>query len=273
MQVVKAEVMGFCGGVRRAFRIALEAAKQYGGLQSDGPVVHNPQVVAELSRYGVIVSPDLEFPIPVLIRAHGVAFEQLHQWQDRGLVIVDATCPYVAANQRLAYVASERGEQVIFAGDPGHAETRAVMGNVRDGVVVSSVEELLSVEVKEQALLMAQTTFGRDTFLEMVGAVAQRGLQVRVEETICSATRDRQEAARQLAGKVKAVVVIGGKESANTKRLAETVRQAGGVAFEVESEGELPLAEIAQFDVIGVTSGASTPDWVMESICATLDRI
>lgn len=266
MRVVKAGVMGFCGGVRRAFRIAVEAAERYGGLQSDGPVVHNPQVVEELLKRGVVVSPALDLPYPVLIRAHGAAPEQRRQWQARGLSIIDATCPYVAANQCLAETAAAQGERVVFAGDPDHAETRAVMGGVKDGLVVSIPDELLAVGVEEKAFLMAQTTFSRDLFREMGEVIERCRPLIRVEDTICSATRDRQEAARALAREVGGVVVVGGKESANTRRLAETVRNAGAVAFEVESGKELPLGEIGVFDAIGLTSGASTPDWVTEEI-------
>lgn len=267
MQVLTARIYGYCDGVRRAMRIAASAAERHGGLQSEGPLVHNPQAVEELARLGVTVAPNLEGNLPVLVRAHGVAPERTAEWKKRGLEIVDATCPHVAANQRLAAEAARAGETVLFAGDPDHAETRAVTGFGHGPfAVVSDVDELEAALVRGPVFLLAQTTFDEGLFGKMAEAAKKRWPECRVADSICRATRDRQRAARELAAGVGAVVVVGGRESANTRRLAQAVTDAGAKAFLLETEADLPMDELRRFGNVGVTAGASTPDRVTRAV-------
>lgn len=275
MKVEIAETMGICDGVRRALAMATEEAKRHGRLQTDGPVVHNPQAVRELARYGVVVSPDLEFDIPILVRAHGVPPEKLAAWRRRGLPIIDATCPKVAANQRLVADAAERGDTVLFAGDPDHAETRAVAGSAGSRChVVTSVEDIGKIAREtprdEPVFLLAQTTFGLDLFQAIRDAASRRWPNLRCAESICPATRQRQEAAGRLADMVDAVVVVGGRESANTRRLADVVRRRGKPVFQMETADDIPFVDLHSFDTVGVTAGASTPDWVTNEVIRQL---
>lgn len=271
MRVSTARVMGFCNGVRRALRIASEAARRHGGIQTDGLVVHNAQAVEELERLGMVVSEGLSLSLPVLVRAHGMDPVVKGGLGGRGLEVVDATCPVVASNQRMACEAGERGETVLFAGDRGHAETRAVTGAAGAGFrVVSSVEELEDIRVDAPVFFMAQTTFDVAEFSEMALVVRRRWPGSVVRESICRATRERQESVGELCEVVERVVVVGGRGSANTRRLVEIAEGSGVGVVWVETASELRASDFIDIDEVGVTAGASTPDWVIEGVMERL---
>lgn len=274
MKVILANISGFCDGVKRAMRIAL-AASEKGGLWADGPLVHNEQAIRFMSLRGVAVS---DKPAPgddkVLVRAHGVEPERRLAWKKMGLTPVDATCVHVARNQRLASDAGEKGAAVVLAGDPDHAEARAVMGSAGPkGRIVSSVEDVERLQIDSDILFLAQTTFNVELFHNIAAAMRHRFPRCRVVDTICRATHDRQAEAARIAALADALVVVGGRHSANTRRLADTGRAQGKPVFLVETADELHDSDFASFRVVAVTSGASTPGWITQEVVNRLRRM
>ncbi len=278
MRIVLAETTGFCDGVKRAVRIALDAARLHGGLRTEGPLVHNQSVVERLARRGV--SDQADAGLPLLIRAHGVPPAWRRERLERHIELVDATCPHVARNQRLAGEAAAAGETVLIAGDANHAEVEAVAGCAGPPCrVVATVEDIDSFirehgeqERRAPVLLLAQTTFDVALFDAMSRALL-RHPNARAIDTICRATHTRQQEARQLARDVDAVVVVGGRNSANTRRLADAVRAEGRPAIVVETAAELIEENFRDFAVVGVTSGASTPGWLIRAAVRRLRRM
>lgn len=267
MEVMIARTSGFCGGVKRAMRLALDAAAKHGGIQSDGPLVHNRQALELLSLHGVGGSHGDGGDRPMLVRAHGVPPETREEWLRRGLRLVDATCAHVARNQRLAAEAAAGGERVVLAGDPEHAEVLAVAASAGpDCRVISQPADVDGLPNADKNLLLAQTTFNVKTFAEIAEAMRRRFSRVRVADTICRATHERQLEAERISRLVDAVVVVGGRNSANTRRLADTARAVGKPVFPVETAAELAQGDFAGFDRVGVISGASTPGWITQEV-------
>jgi (E)-4-hydroxy-3-methyl-but-2-enyl pyrophosphate reductase len=275
MKVELARTAGFCMGVTRAMEMALEAAR--GGLRplyTLGPLIHNRQAVEALRAEGIRIVEDPEEVPPgagVIIRAHGVRPEVRAQLESRGARIIDATCPHVLASQRRIAEQSAAGASVLIVGDRDHAEIRGLVGHAQGPVaVVSSVEELAGVELPPPLCIIAQTTFSERTYAAVVAEARRRFPGISVFESICSSTEDRQREVRELSGRVDAVVVVGGRHSANTLRLAEVARASGKPVVHVESAAELDVAELAGARVVGVTAGASTPSWVIGEVVEKL---
>jgi 4-hydroxy-3-methylbut-2-enyl diphosphate reductase len=272
MKVIRAASLGFCPGVRRAVTLAEDAARNAAALGRPvfvlGQIVHNPQVSAALEALGVRqISEDESVPAGslVVIRSHGVPPSTKRRLEAGGAGLIDATCPRVMANQREAASFAGGGYTVVIAGDKGHGETASVAGNAPGSIIVSSPDEARSVHVAGKLALIAQTTLSdaeydaiRDVLLgRYPGLVDARG--------ICGATHERRAALEALCGLVEAVVVVGGKNSANTRRLAELARSKGLPTWQVESAAEI-TAEAAAYDVVGLSAGASTPDGDIDEV-------
>lgn len=265
--MIIARISGFCDGVKRAMRLALAAAKD-GGVWADGPLVHNHQALSLMSLQGIAASesPRTEDGT-VLIRAHGATPERRRELEESGLKVVDATCVHVARNQRLASRAAAGGMTVVLAGDPEHAEVHAVCASAGSACrVVARPEDIAALDVKEPVLFLAQTTFNLNLFAEMTTAMRGRFPDCRVIDTICRATHDRQREAARIARLADVLVVVGGRHSANTRRLADTGAAEGKPVFLVETADELRGEDFAGFATVAVTSGASTPGWVTQEV-------
>jgi len=271
MKVELARTAGFCMGVTRAMEMALEAAR--GGIRplyTLGPLIHNRQAVETLQAEGIRIAESPE-EVPagagVIIRAHGVRPEVREALSRRGARIIDATCPHVLASQRRIAEQSAAGCSVIIVGDRDHAEIRGLVGHARGPVaVVSSVGELTGLSLPAPLCMIAQTTFSESTYGAVVAEARRRFPGLTVFESICSSTEDRQREVREMSGRVDAVVVVGGRHSANTLRLAEVARAALKPVIHVESAAELEVAPLAGARVVGVTAGASTPSWVIGEV-------
>ncbi|MCC8108616.1 MAG: 4-hydroxy-3-methylbut-2-enyl diphosphate reductase [Planctomycetes bacterium] len=269
MEVIVGRHLGFCAGVRRAVGIATEAAERHGHLRSDGSLVHNRQATEYLAGLGV--GPDAPDDAPFLIRAHGIAPAEREALLAAGTVLVDATCPHIARSQRLAREAADAGAFLVLAGDRDHAEVKAVAG-AADGrcLVVTDLDDLAAVPADAAVVLVAQTTFSVALFEKMGAALRERFPGCRIVDTICRATHDRQDEVDRLSENADAVAVVGGRNSANTRRLAEISARHGRPVFVVETEAELAPENFAGVDKVAVVSGASTPDWVIDSVLARL---
>ncbi len=273
MRIYLAETAGFCMGVKRAVNIALEAAKEEGKeIYTLGPLIHNPQTVEMLERKNVRVVEHVKGlqSGTVIIRAHGVGPEQRAEIERSGLECQDATCPLVLRIRNIITHCAGEGYTAVIVGDKGHAEVTALMGYVGEkGVVVEKLEEVGDVP-RGDVCVVAQSTQERQLFERVVKELRERGGKVKAYDTICEATTRRQAEVRALAKKVDAMVVVGGKNSANTKRLAEISRGMGVRTYPIEEPEELKQGDLAGTESVGVTAGASTPNWVIEKV---IDRI
>jgi 4-hydroxy-3-methylbut-2-enyl diphosphate reductase len=275
MRVEVANTAGFCMGVTRAMELALRAARDGDGpLYTLGPLIHNHQAVATLESEGIRSvenADDVPVGATVIIRAHGVRPEVRSALAERDLRVIDATCPHVLASQRRIAERSAAGSSVIIVGDRDHAEIRGLVGHARGAyAVISTSEELESVRLPEPLCVIAQTTFSERTYHQIVDEARRRFPDIEVFESICSSTEDRQREVREMAQRVEAIVVVGGRHSANTLRLAEIARSTGRPTVHVETAGELDLAELANVSHVGVTAGASTPSWVIDEVVEVL---
>lgn len=275
MEVIIAKSAGFCYGVRRALETVVEAARSEGKrMYTLGPLIHNPQVVERLAQDGVQVVSDIE-DVPggsiVVMPSHGVAQQVIDRAQELGLEIVDVTCPFVAKVQNLAADLHAEGYQVVILGDAGHTEVRGILSRAGDNaVVVSDADELRTHEPDRKVAVVAQTTQALTAYIELVREVAARVYEVRAFNTICHATSERQTAAVEMAQDVDVVIVVGGRNSANTRRLAELCSAAGVPTHHVETAEEIDAAWFEGAQRVGLTAGASTPDWIIEEVARRL---
>ena len=282
MEILLANEMGFCFGVRRAVDMMEEATLERGQMVSLGSVVHNPEVVAQLKEKGLDVIASLEEveARPVAITAHGVSESVVKELEGRGVPIVDTTCPIVTRSQQWAKRLVDEGFSVIVFGDPDHKEMRGVLGWAQGkAYAVRSVEELDSLpdDLSSRVGVLSQTTETEAHFAEFVRALLERRMdsisELRVINTLCNATTSQQAAAEELAGRVDLMVVIGGRESANTRHLADVARGQGVETYQVESASEIDPQWLAGRERVGVTAGASTPDSAVEAVVARLREL
>lgn len=257
-------------GVRRAVDLAIDNADRYPtGVRTLGPLIHNKQTVELLRDRGVIeIDPAApSSPLaPLLIRAHGVPPYQQKNYENAGYMIIDGTCPKVKTVHKVIEKYKNLGFEIIVTGDTGHAEVIGLMGYAGEhGHLISTVEEVNDLEDFKQICLVSQTTFDRTIFDSIAEAVNRRfaGREVVIKKTICAATDQRQEETADLAGRVDAMIVVGGRNSANTQRLASVAAQWTKTVVAVETEDEIDWEAIKECRTVGITAGASTPNWVI----------
>lgn len=276
MQVILAKFAGACYGVQRALDMVDGLVEAGRHVSTIGPLIHNPQVVSKLEEAGVQVaaSPeDIEAGTAV-IRSHGVAPQVKADLVARGLEVADATCPHVARAQAAAAELAQAGCRVLVVGEAGHPEVEALLACAKDAGAAADV--VLAPEDIPQGLygpvgVVVQTTQTRDNLDAILDALQARGLAPQIKDTICSATRKRQKTANELASKVDAMVVIGGRNSSNTTRLSEICSKACPKTFHVESPDEVGALDLSGCTVIGVTAGASTPEDQIEDVVRLLE--
>lgn len=270
MEIRVAPHAGFCPGVRRAIRLVEEELKRgEGPLYSLGPLVHNAQAVQWLAERGLLSADD---PATikagrVVIRSHGASPEVFAALAAQGLAVVDATCPLVKRVQERARALAAQGCQVVVVGEKDHPEVLGIVGWAGpDTVVVANAAEAECLPRMHRVGVVAQTTQPVENFRQVVEVLRQKADDLIVEDTICQTTRRRQEAARKLAQEVDVMLVVGGANSANTARLVEICRAAGTPTYRIEEARELDPQWLAKASRVGVTAGASTPDWIIEEV-------
>ena len=276
MRILLADTAGFCMGVKRAVNLALDlAGKREENIYTIGPLIHNPQTVEMLAKKGVKVVNAIEDVDcgTIIIRAHGITPEHKGQIMDSGREYFDATCPLVLRIHSTIGRYAGKGYTTVIVGDKGHAEVAGLMGYADGrGVVVEEEADLEQVP-HDMLCVVAQSTQNRSFFEKIVEKLKARGSDIKVFDTICDATTERQEEVRMLAGKAAAMVIVGGRNSANTRRLVEISRSLNVKTFHVENEEELDEKELARCENVGVTAGASTPNWVIEKVIDRLGSI
>lgn len=279
MKVIKAEYAGACYGVKRALDLAFKANDEGAGAFTLGPLIHNPKVVAQLADRGIVEADDVEDITPgatVVIRSHGVTPAVMRATAARTDKIIDATCPHVARAQKAAGEMAEAYGLVVVVGEAGHPEVEGLVARAREKgakVVVVSGPDELPCDLYAPLGLVVQTTQKRETFDAVVARLRERGLDPDVHDTICFATRQRQDAAAQLAHQVDAIVVIGGRNSSNTTRLASICRAACPRTHHIEGAEEIDSAWFDGCATVGVTAGASTPEDQIEAVVSYLERL
>jgi 4-hydroxy-3-methylbut-2-enyl diphosphate reductase len=278
MQVLLAEEYGFCFGVERAVEMVEGALAEGATVRTLGPLIHNTQEIQRLEGEGVrtINAPgEVTEGETAVIRAHGVTPEVQRRLESRAERVIDATCPFVTKVQKLAERAASEGRDVVVVGSPDHPEMIGVKGYAPDrAYVVRDAGEVASLPSLHAPLVVSQTTLKLSTFLEAAEAVrAKSDSEPQVVNTICSATRDRQDAARALAGHVEAFYVIGGKHSSNSLKLLSVCKEQCERSFLIETPEEINAEDLRGAERVGVTAGASTPNWLIEQVVTRLREI
>jgi 4-hydroxy-3-methylbut-2-enyl diphosphate reductase len=297
--VIRARVLGFCMGVRRAVELACnQLACNAGKVYTLGPLIHNPNVLEDLKRRGLAILDEADLPenlsgAVVIIRAHGISPQTEAELRKRGAVVVDATCPKVKASQLKAESLAKAGYRLFLAGEESHAEIAGIRGYAQQDflhcscqVVSCAAEAETSASglfAEDSALhspipnssfliphslktaLLAQTTISAEEYQSIGEAISRYFPELEIVQTICAATRERQDSLRELLGKVDAVVIAGGKASANTRRLLAIAQAAGKPCAIVETVSDIPQ-DFFKFKTVGLAAGASTPDTVIDAI-------
>lgn len=270
MELKLAHQAGFCFGVKRAIEIAEEAAQKYATpIFTLGPLIHNPQVVEKLRTKGVEVIEDWQSLAggTLIIRSHGVAPEVLEATRAKGFELLDATCPFVKKAQLQAKKFTEQGYQTIVVGDKKHPEVVGIVGWAQgQAIVVENSSEAQELPLIPKVGVVAQTTQPQENLDAVIEILKQKGCQVEVFNTICHATRERQVAALELASASDLMLVVGGTNSANTQKLARLCQETGTPTYHIETAGEIKPFWFAGKNKVGITAGASTPDWIIEEV-------
>ncbi len=279
-KIIMAKSAGFCWGVSRAFEKVLkivEENSQDKPVFTYGPLIHNPQAVSLLEEKGVQVLHEIPENLQgtLIIRTHGLPPEDRRKIENSGATICDATCPDVGIIQGKVRKHLRQGYSIIIIGDREHPEVKALLGFAEEsGTCVNSAKEVDTLPDKtNKVCVVSQSTQQYGKFEELVALIKQKYPQAVVYDTICRSTGLRQQEVRELAKEVDAMVVVGGRNSSNTNRLAEIAREMGSHTFLVETDRELTPEDFRDFDTIGVTAGASTPKWVIEQVVARLKQL
>ena len=275
MEVVRARLAGFCMGVGLALK-KLDALLDDGDQRPTymlGPIIHNPQVLERYAACGVeLARTPLDVPVGsrVVIRAHGIPKAVEQTLAERGVQVVDATCPKVKRAQLLIAEQTEAGKTLLLFGEDDHPEVRGLLSYATpEAIVFETAAELsaLALDPNVSYFLAAQTTQDRGGFDQILEDLTKRlGSEVPALQTICDATRLRQDEAIRLAGEVSCVIVAGGKASGNTRRLAQVIETQGTPAILVENVDELSTHDLRNYERLGLTAGASTPKSIIDEI-------
>ena len=278
MKVLLADEFGFCFGVERAVEMVEEAVAEGDTVRTLGPLIHNEQEMQRLGSYGVTTISE---PVQIqrgetaVIRAHGVTPQVQQELELKATKVVDATCPFVTRVQKLASRAAAQDRHVVVVGNPEHPEMIGVFGYAPEhSFIVRDVEEVAALPRLKNPLVVSQTTIKLKNFYDVAEAVkAKADGETQVVNTICSATRDRQDAARALAGEVDAFYIIGGRHSSNSRKLLAVCKEQCEKSFLIETEDEINAEDLRGAKRVGLTAGASTPNWLIEKVGRRLEEI
>ncbi|MBN1292992.1 MAG: 4-hydroxy-3-methylbut-2-enyl diphosphate reductase [Candidatus Latescibacteria bacterium] len=274
MKVRVAKSAGFCMGVRKAMDTVLDVARGSNVTYTLGPLIHNPQALEMLESRNVYVTKDIDESLQdktVVIRAHGVPPSAYRKLREAGARIVDATCPKVFRSQGIIKKYFKRGYSIVIVGDRGHAEIDALEGITGNtAIIVENLNDAKKLSHMEKVCVVAQTTLNTSHYREITDEIINHADECHIAETICASTERRQADVRKLAEQTDATVVVGGKSSANTQRLAEISRELGQPTYLIEDPSELDMEELSRYNEIGITAGASTPNWVIQQVVDTI---
>jgi len=283
MKIIVAPHAGFCFGVERAIELAEESAKytkEGKKVFTYGPLIHNPQEIGRLKTLGINVLENegqLDRDTVLILRSHGIPPQKERELKSKGVQIVDATCPYVKAVHEAVVKLVNEGYFIVLVGEKNHPEVLGTWGYLRDakgeGIIVETLEDLKPALNKTKVGVIAQTTQNEQFFKEVVGELALWVQELKVINTICNATSVRQEEVRELAPKVDVMLIIGGKNSGNTTRLYKIAKSLNPNSYHIETADELKEEWFQNASTVGISAGASTPKWIIESVLKRLEEI
>ena len=267
MKIELAENYGFCFGVKRAIKIAEDNKNS----STYGPLIHNSKEIDRLEKdfnvgltenYKTFKSGD-----KAIVRTHGIQKSELEELQESSVDVVDATCPYVTKPQQICQEMSEAGYDIVIFGDESHPEIKGVKSYATNGaVVVTSSKDLEDLKLKDKVALVAQTTRKVEDYMEVANYLIPRHKEVRVFNTICNATFENQEAVRKISKKADIMIIIGGKNSSNTKQLFSISKDNCPDSYHIEDEKDLDFSWFKNKAFCGISAGASTPDWIIQNV-------
>lgn len=270
LKVVVAKRAGFCFGVKRAMDITFDVArKDHEGVFTLGPIIHNPQVIARLRDEGIV--PLTEEDVgrgdirTLIIRTHGIPRRLCDTISKAGCAVIDATCPFVKKAQHYAKLLSENGYQVMIVGDSEHPEVKGILSYAGDDAVVVDGESSVR-GIKPKVGIIVQTTQPVETLKKVLCGVVEVAKEVKVYNTICNSTALRLKETEAMARSADVMVVVGGRNSANTTQLANLCRSLGVKTYHIETAGEIRDKWFAGSGQVGITAGASTPDWIITEV-------
>ena len=270
MEIIVARHAGFCFGVERAIDIVKDAAKEYNHVVTFGPIIHNPQVVGELKEAGVATIKSLDEvskDMSVVIRSHGIERTEAEYLAENAGNVVDAACPFVKKAQIAAARLSKSCDYIVILGESDHPEVKGIVSYIDIPYkVIESAEEASALEYVEKYGFLAQTTQNIGIFENAVEKLKHKCSELSIAKTICSATEKRQDAAIEVASKVEVMIVVGGKNSANTTRLYHLCKEICPNTYHVETVAELRVDMFQGISKVGLTAGASTPTYLLEKV-------
>ena len=271
MGIKRAETAGLCMGVNRAVNMVLEIARNKGDkkIYTYGPLIHNPQTVELLRKLGVIPVDTLDQIQDgiVVVRAHGISPRERKQIKEKGVQIVDATCPKVASVQAIIKKHSALGYKIIIVGDKEHPEVVSLLGYSSDnGIVINDEKDFTDLPPCGKICVVAQTTQDSIRYKQITKEIKQKFPEAIIFNTICNSTERRQSEIKELASEMDGIIIVGGRNSANTQRLAMIAKGQGALTFHIETAEELKSLDLSECEKIGVSAGASTPNWITEEV-------
>lgn len=278
MKVLLADEYGFCFGVERAVEMVEDSLEKNETVRTLGPLIHNDEEMERLGKSGVTTISE---PVQIkrgetgVIRAHGVTPDVQKELEEKSSKVVDATCPFVTRVQKLASRAADENRHVIIVGNPDHPEMVGVKGYAPEhAFVIKDESELVDLPKLNNPLVVSQTTIKAKTFFDTADAIKEIASgETQVVNTICSATRDRQDAASALAGEVDAFYIIGGDHSSNSQKLLTVCKEQCKKSFLIQTEKDINPDDIQGCENVGVTAGASTPEWLINKVVKRLEEI
>jgi (E)-4-hydroxy-3-methyl-but-2-enyl pyrophosphate reductase len=279
LEVVLSPYTGYCFGVKRAMRLIDQGVSEQPDVKiyTLGEIIHNPQAVAHLRERGVEPVSSLEEIEKgsfLIIRAHGVQPELIDEAKRRGIQLLDATCPFVQKSQRYVRMLIKESYRVIIIGDADHPEVRSIAGHAGgNAIIIDNVDAAVKVPPMEKVGVVIQTTFSKENACDIIDILEKRIERLRVYDTICQATILRREATLELAGTVDVMLIVGGRTSSNTKRLYQMCIDKGITSHFVETADEIDPSWFRRCSRVGLTTGTSTPDWVVEQVLERMEEI
>lgn len=274
MEILLAKSAGFCFGVQNAIDRADTAAKEKENVFTYGPIIHNNQVVEKLKAKGVNVInniEDVKSDYNIIVRSHGISKEEYDCLTQKGANIIDATCPYVKHIHKVVQEKYNTGYRIIIIGDPEHPEVKGINGWCNNSaVIVNGEDDIDNINPNEKLCIVSQTTFNQEKWHSFVSKIIKLSREILIFNTICNATQLRQNEALELSQKVDAMIVIGGAESSNSRKLYEICKSNCENAIFIETEKDLNLSDFKGINIVGITAGASTPDYIIKNV---IDKI
>ncbi|MBO8132003.1 MAG: 4-hydroxy-3-methylbut-2-enyl diphosphate reductase [Candidatus Marinimicrobia bacterium] len=276
MKINVAKESGFCSGVARAIKIAKDSVEKYGKIYMLGDIVHNEHVIRELESLGIVTVDSLsqifDNKYPILLRSHGTQVTVLEEINRRGFKTIDATCPLVKNIHKKAEEILKEGRKLIIIGDKGHEEVEAIKSISENAIIINSIDDVSKLPKIIKAGVVIQSTQSISFVSDIIKELTKIVEDLRVINTICQPTRNRQAQVMELAKENDVVLIVGSKSSANTKRLYEISKKINDRTYFVTNKDDIKLELIENAESIGISSGASTPDFIIKEIVSKIEN-